>query len=60
VTKMADWEQLVSRTISNFGGLHVLVNNAGWSYKRTDSLNVTEQEYDRTCEYPDFPCCAET
>lgn len=50
VTKADDWKRLVSSTISHLGGLDVIVNNAGWTYTRTDALNVTEQEYDRTSE----------
>ena len=38
VTKEEEWERAVSTTVERFGGLHVLVNNAGvvsWGRWRT-------------------------
>ncbi|EXJ86864.1 hypothetical protein A1O3_03818 [Capronia epimyces CBS 606.96] len=47
VTSAADWEKLVETAESKFGGLDVLVNNAGTSYKNKPTLDVTEAEFDR-------------
>jgi NAD(P)-dependent dehydrogenase (short-subunit alcohol dehydrogenase family) len=40
VTSDADWESLVSETISAFGQLDILVNNAGVSGSHPDRLNI--------------------
>lgn len=35
---------------TEFGGLDILVNNAGWTYRRKETLEVSDDEYDRmTC-----------
>ncbi|KIX96157.1 uncharacterized protein Z520_07935 [Fonsecaea multimorphosa CBS 102226] len=47
VTLLSDWEKLVKETKALFGQIHVLVNNAGTSYKNKPTLQVTADEYDR-------------
>lgn len=47
VTSQSDWAKLVETAESKFGGLDVLVNNAGTSYKNKPTLDVTEEEFDR-------------
>jgi len=47
VTSKADWEKMVDLAVSKFGGLDILINNAGTSYKNKPTLEVTEDEYDR-------------
>ena len=40
VTVEADWESLVSETISTYGQVDILVNNAGVSGSHPDLLNI--------------------
>ena len=47
VTKRADWDAAVERTIKEFGKIDILINNAGTSYKNKPTLEVTEAEYAR-------------
>ncbi len=47
VTSQSDWEKLVSTAEDKFGGLDVVINNAGTSYKNKPTLEVTEEEFDR-------------
>jgi NAD(P)-dependent dehydrogenase (short-subunit alcohol dehydrogenase family) len=47
VTSAADWTKLVETAESKFGGLDIVVNNAGTSYKNKPTLEVTEDEFDR-------------
>jgi len=43
-----DREKLVSQAVSEFGGIHVLVNNAGVApLVRNDILEMTEESFDR-------------
>ncbi|HWS42306.1 MAG TPA: 3-ketoacyl-ACP reductase [Pseudoflavonifractor sp.] len=43
-----DRERLVGETVARFGGIHVLVNNAGVAPKvRADLLDMTEESFDR-------------
>lgn len=43
-----DRQRLIDETVAKFGGIHVLVNNAGVSPKvRADLLEMTEESFDR-------------
>ena len=43
-----DRERIVRQAVETFGGIHVLVNNAGVSpLKRSDLLEMTEESFDR-------------
>ncbi|HXZ42998.1 MAG TPA: SDR family oxidoreductase [Terriglobales bacterium] len=46
VTKTADCERVVQRTVLEFGGIHVLFNNAG-IIRRASVLELTEEDWDR-------------
>nr|WP_239565383.1 glucose 1-dehydrogenase [Brevibacillus fulvus] len=46
ITESGAPEQVVQATIEQFGGLHILVNNAGMNI-RSKALDVTEEEWDR-------------
>ncbi|KAK7417061.1 hypothetical protein QQX98_004822 [Neonectria punicea] len=46
VTKKADWEALLSETLSVFGQLDIVVNNAGATYANKPTEDVTESEFD--------------
>ncbi|WP_426594956.1 glucose 1-dehydrogenase [Cellulomonas sp. McL0617] len=46
VSKVADLEMLVARTVEAFGRLDVMVNNAGIE-TRTSVLDTTEEQYER-------------
>lgn len=52
VTSQRDWDTSVQEVKSKFGRIDVLVNNAGWTYRRKNSEEVTEAEFDR--KYRDF------
>lgn len=47
VTRDADWSKLVRAASATFGGLDVVVNNAGWTHRRKAFLEVTEEEFDK-------------
>ncbi len=47
VSSQADFERLVHHTRDVFGGLDVLVNNAGTTHRNQPALQVTEEEFDR-------------
>ncbi len=48
IDKKEDREKIISETIHRFGGIHVLVNNAGVAPAvRADLLEMTEESYDR-------------
>ena len=47
VAKGADVEALVDFAIKEFGGLHIMVNNAGWTHRNQPMLNVTEEDFDK-------------
>lgn len=47
VTVQADWDKMVELATTKFGGLDILINNAGTSYKNKPTLDVTEAEFDK-------------
>lgn len=48
VTSAQDWEKARSVAKQRYGRIDIVVNNAGWTYRRKDSLSVTQREFD--CE----------
>ncbi|KAL8335851.1 hypothetical protein RB598_009848 [Gaeumannomyces tritici] len=46
VTKAADWEALLKQAVDAFGGLDVVVNNAGATYVNKPTEDVTERDFD--------------
>jgi 3-oxoacyl-[acyl-carrier protein] reductase len=47
VTDRASIDDAVVATVEAFGGLDVVVNNAGWSHRNQDLMGVTEAEFDK-------------
>jgi 3-oxoacyl-[acyl-carrier protein] reductase len=47
VAKDADVKRLVEFTLATYGGLHVVVNNAGTTHKNQPMLDVSEEQFDR-------------
>lgn len=47
VGKDADWGALVAATKASFGGLNIVVNNAGTTHRNQPMLNVSEELFDR-------------
>lgn len=47
VSRDADWAGLVKATLDAFGGLNIVVNNAGTTHRNQPMLNVTEEQFDR-------------
>ena len=47
VTIGADWATLVSAAQDKFGGLDIVVNNAGWTHRNKPFMEVTEDEFDK-------------
>ncbi|KAJ7354107.1 hypothetical protein DFH08DRAFT_738204 [Mycena albidolilacea] len=47
VTQESDWKAIVEWAFSKFGGLDVLVNNAGTSYQNKPTVEVTDDEWER-------------
>ncbi|KAF1975989.1 3-ketoacyl-reductase-like protein [Bimuria novae-zelandiae CBS 107.79] len=48
VTKASEWKSAIDTAIQNFGKCDILVNNAGTSYKNKPTVEVTEDEFQRT------------
>ena len=46
ITRAEDCRNAVEKTVTTFGGLHILFNNAG-IIRRADVLDTTEEEWDR-------------
>ena len=42
-----DWEKALELAKTNFGKLDIVVNNAGTTYRKQPSIEVTEQDFDR-------------
>lgn len=47
VASESAFRDMVSQTRQAFGGLHILVNNAGTTHRNKPALEVTEDEFDR-------------
>jgi NAD(P)-dependent dehydrogenase (short-subunit alcohol dehydrogenase family) len=47
VTEADTWKTLVSTAKEKFGGLDIVINNAGTSYRNKPTAEVTEAEFDR-------------
>ncbi len=47
VSKSADWAKLLQFSLDTFGGLHIVVNNAGTTHRNQPVINVTEEQFDR-------------
>jgi 3-oxoacyl-[acyl-carrier protein] reductase len=47
VSRGTDVENLLAQTLKAFGGLHIMVNNAGVSHRNQSMLDVSEAEFDR-------------
>jgi 3-oxoacyl-[acyl-carrier protein] reductase len=47
VSAKSDVEAMVAETVKAFGGVDIMVNNAGYTHKNQPMLDVTEAEFDR-------------
>jgi NAD(P)-dependent dehydrogenase (short-subunit alcohol dehydrogenase family) len=47
VTEADTWKTLVSTAKEKFGGLDIVINNAGTSYRNKPTAEVTEAEFDK-------------
>lgn len=47
VSREADVQALVAKAVEEFGGLDIVVNNAGTTHRNKPILEVTEDEFDR-------------
>ncbi|MCP4183385.1 MAG: SDR family oxidoreductase [Hyphomicrobiales bacterium] len=50
VTNLTDLQQTMAQSISEFGRVDIIVNNAGWTHKNQPMLEVSEEEFDRVFE----------
>ncbi|KAJ4294425.1 hypothetical protein N0V90_008115 [Kalmusia sp. IMI 367209] len=48
VTQAADWKAAIDTAIQKFGKCDILVNNAGTSYRNKPTVEVTEEEFQKT------------
>ena len=47
VASNAEVGALVQHCVQTFGGLHVFVNNAGWTHRNQPMLDISEAEFDK-------------
>jgi 3-oxoacyl-[acyl-carrier protein] reductase len=47
VTRSGEWAGMIGAAESAFGGLDIIVNNAGWTHRNKPYLEVTEAEFDK-------------
>lgn len=50
VTKREHWQALLKLATEQFGGLDIIVNNAGTTYKNKPTIEVTDQDFDLVME----------
>ncbi|KAF2269286.1 3-ketoacyl-reductase-like protein [Lojkania enalia] len=48
VTKAVDWKATMDMAMQQFGKVDILVNNAGTSYRNKQTVEVTEEEFQKT------------
>jgi len=46
VTKRGDWEKLLALAVDKFGGLDIVVNNAGTTYQAKPTEELTDEDFD--------------
>jgi 3-oxoacyl-[acyl-carrier protein] reductase len=47
VTIRSSWESLLSATLKHFGKVDIVINNAGTTYPKKATHEVTDEEYDK-------------
>jgi 3-oxoacyl-[acyl-carrier protein] reductase len=47
VSKRADVDAMIGEAVKAFGGVDIMVNNAGYTHKRQSLLDVSEADFDR-------------
>lgn len=47
VTNRSQWTEALAVAVSRFGKLDIVVNNAGTTYKKQPSVDVSEEDFDR-------------
>jgi 3-oxoacyl-[acyl-carrier protein] reductase len=47
VSKRADVDAMIAVAVKTFGGVDIMVNNAGYTHKRQSMLDVSEADFDR-------------
>ncbi|MCL4766235.1 MAG: glucose 1-dehydrogenase [Hyphomicrobiaceae bacterium] len=47
VAKKGDVEAMVAEAVKAFGGLDIMVNNAGYTHRNQSLMNIGEEEFDR-------------
>ena len=47
VSKDADWAAMLKFSIDTFGGLDIVINNAGTTHRNQPVINVAEKDFDR-------------
>jgi 3-oxoacyl-[acyl-carrier protein] reductase len=47
VSKDAEVAALVDAALQEYGGLHIIVNNAGWTHRNQPMLDVSEDQFDK-------------
>ncbi|KAI9726717.1 MAG: hypothetical protein M1834_008652 [Cirrosporium novae-zelandiae] len=46
VSMRADWEHILKTTVDAYGGIDIIVNNAGACYQNKPTIEVTDEDYD--------------
>lgn len=47
ISQQADVANMVAETVSAFGGVDIMVNNAGYTHRNQPMLDVSEEQFDR-------------